>query len=74
VQLQQGSATVNDPDRFARVQLAAHPGVQAPLGWSLSKGAVADIVDGQLTYPAIATAMATIRSWLQPGVLTCGAA
>jgi hypothetical protein len=57
-------------ERFARVSLFAHPGVQAPLGWLLSDAAVDDIQQ-QLTVPENATAIQEVQRWLQPGALTC---
>ncbi len=57
-------------DRFARLSLFAHPGVQAPLGWSLSPQAVTDITD-QLTVPENAAAIAEVARWLTPGALSC---
>ena len=57
-------------DRFTRLSLFAHPGVQAPLGWSLSPQAVDDIA-GQLAVPENAAAIAEVVKWLTPDSLTC---
>ena len=57
-------------DRFTRLSLFAHPGVQAPLGWSLSREAVDDIA-GQLAVPENAAAIAEAVKWLSPDSLTC---
>jgi hypothetical protein len=57
-------------ERFARLSLFAHPGVQAPLGWLLSDPAVDDIQQ-QLTVDENASAIDEVRRWLQPGALTC---
>ena len=57
-------------DRFARVSLFAHPGVQAPLGWSLSSEAVNDISQ-QFTVPDNVAARDQVAGWLAPGALTC---
>jgi hypothetical protein len=57
-------------ERFARLSLFAHPGVQAPLGWLLSDAAVDDI-QRQLTVPDNAAAIREINRWLEPGSLSC---
>ncbi len=57
-------------DRFTRLSLFAHPGVQAPLGWSLSREAVDDIA-GQLAVPENAAAIAEVVKWLTPDSLSC---
>ncbi len=57
-------------DRFVRLSLFAHPGVQAPLGWLLSDAAVDDI-QRQLAVDENADAIREVRSWLDPGALTC---
>jgi hypothetical protein len=56
--------------RYARLSLFAHPGVQAPLGWLLSDAAVDDI-QLQLTVPENATSIRTVNGWLEPGALAC---
>jgi hypothetical protein len=56
--------------RYARLSLFAHPGVQAPLGWLLSDAAVDDIQQ-QLTVPENATSIRTVNGWLEPGALAC---
>jgi hypothetical protein len=57
-------------DRFVRLSMFAHPGVQAPLGWLLSDAAVDDIQQ-QLEVEENADAVSEVRSWLAPGALTC---
>ncbi len=57
-------------DRFTRLSLFAHPGVQAPLGWSLSPEAVADIT-AQLAVAENASAIDEVVGWLTPGGLSC---
>lgn len=70
VEVYAGAASVAMTDRFSRVSLFSHPGVQAPLGWSLSPSAVRDI-SGQLAVPANRAALDEIATWLTPGNLTC---
>lgn len=58
--------------RHVRVSLVDHPGVTAPLGWSLSEGAISDF-RRQLTVPENAAALEQFRS-LVGGDLVCAAA
>ncbi len=61
------------PSRFFRVSLVDHPGVTAPLGWSLSGAAVDDLV-GQLDLPENSKSLTDLRGLLSPttGIgLTC---
>jgi len=55
--------------RYARLVTRAHPGVQAPLSWTLSQASIDDLRD-QLTIAENASAFAEIRSWLN-GDLVC---
>jgi hypothetical protein len=57
--------------RFARVSPYLHPGVLAPLGWSLSKAAVGDLQDQLDGVDENIRAVQTIGSWLAPGSLSC---
>jgi hypothetical protein len=55
--------------RYARITTRAHPGVQAPLGWTLSNASFDDL-RSQLTIAENRTELAEIQRWLtQP--LTC---
>lgn len=56
--------------RYASFHLNAHPGVQAALGWSLSPSARDDVLN-QLRVDGNRDAMNTVKSWLEPGALTC---
>ena len=59
--------------RFFRVSLVDHPGVTAPLGWSLSGAAVDDLV-GQLGLEENKVPLTSLRDLLAPGRgsrLTC---
>ncbi len=55
--------------RYARVTTRAHPGVQAPLGWTLS-GASFDDLKSQLTIDENARELDEIQGWLTQE-LTC---
>jgi hypothetical protein len=55
--------------RYARITTRAHPGIQAPLGWTLS-GASFDDLRAQLTIDENARELAEIQTWLA-GNLTC---
>lgn len=64
---QLGSPVVS---RYARITTRAHPGVQAPLGWTLSNASFDDL-RSQLTIAENRSELAEIQRWLtQP--LTCG--
>ena len=55
--------------RYARITTRAHPGVQAPLGWTLSNASFDDL-QSQLTIDENQSDLAEIQRWLtQP--LTC---
>lgn len=56
--------------RYARVVTRAHPGVQAPLGWTLSNASFDDL-RSQLTIEENVNELSEIRSWLS-GDLRCG--
>ena len=57
--------------RHLRVALVDHPGVTAPLGWSLSRAAVEDFTD-QLQVPENRAVIEQIASIVdQPDALTC---
>jgi len=56
-------------DRYVRITTRAHPGVQAPLGWSLSDASIDDLRD-QLDLPANRREIDEVRTWLD-GALTC---
>jgi hypothetical protein len=47
----------------------AHPGVQAPLGWTLSQASIDDLRE-QLGIPENAAALEELRTWLD-GDLRC---
>jgi hypothetical protein len=55
--------------RYVRLVTRAHPGVQAPLGWSLSQASIDDLRD-QLATPENAAAFGELRTWLD-GDLYC---
>jgi len=55
--------------RYARLVTRAHPGVQAPLGWTLSQDSLNDLRH-QLTIEENADALAEIRTWLD-GEMAC---
>ncbi|MCJ7725470.1 MAG: hypothetical protein MUP76_03675, partial [Acidimicrobiia bacterium] len=56
--------------RYVRLVTRAHPGVQAPLGWTLSQASIDDLRD-QLALPENAAALDEIRRWLD-GEIYCG--
>jgi hypothetical protein len=56
-------------DRYVRITTRAHPGVQAPLGWSLSDASIDDLRD-QLDLPANRREIDEVRTWLDDE-LTC---
>ncbi|MFN0029773.1 MAG: hypothetical protein ACKV2O_21675 [Acidimicrobiales bacterium] len=71
VTLHRGATEI--PSRFFRVSLSDHPGVTAPLGWSLSRSAVEDLVS-QLGRSANHATLQHIQSLLEPSPdepLTC---
>jgi hypothetical protein len=47
----------------------AHPGVQAPLGWTLSQASIDDLRD-QLALPENVEALTEVRRWLD-GEMYC---
>ena len=49
--------------RYARLVTHAHPGVQAPLGWTLSQASIDDL-RSQLEIEQNLDALAEVRSWL----------
>jgi hypothetical protein len=56
-------------DRYARITTRAHPGVEAPLGWSLSDASIDDLRE-QLDLPVNRLEIAEVRDWLD-APLTC---
>ncbi len=63
------SGTSEVLSRYTRLVTRAHPGVQAPLGWTLSSASIDDLRD-QLEIDANLAALAEVRSWLD-GDLVC---
>lgn len=55
--------------RYSRMVTRAHPGVQAPLGWTLSQASIDDLRD-QLAITENDQSLAEVRSWLG-GDLVC---
>lgn len=55
--------------RYVRLVTRAHPGVQAPLGWTLSRASIDDLRD-QLNIAENVAALEEIRMWLD-GDLVC---
>lgn len=55
--------------RYARITTRAHPGIQAPLGWTLSRESFNDL-RSQLTIRENLAEIAEVRRWLTDGV-TC---
>jgi hypothetical protein len=55
--------------RYARLVTQAHPGVQAPLGWTLSRASIGDLRD-QLAIAENVLAFAEVRTWLD-GDMRC---
>ena len=60
-----------DPARFVRLSLYEHPGVLAPLGWSLSEPAVQDLTSQLDDVPENRDAVARVREWITSDTLTC---
>lgn len=50
--------------RYVRLTTRAHPGVQAPLGWTLSQASLNDLRD-QLNIDENRQAISEVRSWLE---------
>ncbi len=63
--------TGEDIDRYLRLVTLAHPGVQAPLGWTLSQASIDDLRD-QLSISSNARAIEDVRAWLETDI-SCGA-
>jgi hypothetical protein len=57
--------------RFARITTWAHPGVQAPLGWSLSRASIDDL-RGQLLIEQNAAQLGEIAIWLSDSLECSG--
>jgi hypothetical protein len=55
--------------RYARLVTKAHPGVQAPLGWTLSRASIDDL-RSQLSIAENQRELAEVAGWLE-GDLTC---
>jgi hypothetical protein len=64
-----GGDKVEVGSRYARLVTHAHPGVQAPLGWTLSQASIDDL-RSQLEIQQNLDALAEVRSWLN-GELVC---
>lgn len=62
-----GSAPVTS--RYVRLVTRAHPGVQAPLGWTLSRASINDLRD-QLAIAENIAGLAEVRGWLD-GEMRC---
>lgn len=56
-------------DRYARITTRAHPGVKAPLGWSLSDASIDDLRE-QLDLPVNRLEIDEVSDWLD-APLTC---
>lgn len=69
VMLQQGQGMAEMVSRYARVTTRAHPGVQAPLGWTLSDESINDLGRELATGPNIAH-LAEVGKWFGDS-LTC---
>jgi hypothetical protein len=70
-----GADVVSSLRRFEELRPAAHPGTEAPLGWTLSSASLDDLHD-QLVYQSPANnpqALAAIQSWFQPNAVGCDA-
>ena len=67
--LRHGAGGVPVDSRYARLVTRAHPGVQAPLGWTLSQASIDDLRD-QLAIAENAAALAEVRAWLE-GEMVC---
>jgi hypothetical protein len=57
-------------DRIAHVYPRAHPGTEAPLGWTLSRVAAEDL-RRELTTPVVGEDVEKVRRWFTPGALRC---
>jgi hypothetical protein len=68
VTIRTANGTVLD-NRYVRITTRAHPGVQAPLGWSLSDASIDDLRD-QLDLPSNRKEIDEVRTWLD-GPLSC---
>jgi hypothetical protein len=60
---QTGNGAAEVSSRYARLVTHAHPGVQAPLGWTLSQTSIDDLRN-QLEIQQNLDALAEVRSWL----------
>jgi hypothetical protein len=71
VEIAPAGASNGEPvsSRYSRLVTRAHPGVQAPLGWTLSQSSIDDLRD-QLAIRENADALDEIRSWLD-GDMRC---
>jgi hypothetical protein len=66
---QTGDDTSEIDSRYARLVTRAHPGVQAPLGWTLSQASIDDL-RSQLEIRQNLDALTEVRSWLN-GEMVC---
>jgi hypothetical protein len=57
-------------DRVAYVYPLAHPGSEAPLGWTLSEVAKTDL-NNELENPYVQLQLERIRQWFKPRTLSC---
>ena len=64
-----GNDTNEIDSRYTRLVTRAHPGVQAPLGWTLSQASIDDL-RSQLEIQQNLDALAEVRSWLD-GEMVC---
>jgi hypothetical protein len=69
LRIDRGGAPIGS--RYARLVTKAHPGVQAPLGWTLSRASIDDLRD-QLSIAENRQELAEVAGWLD-GNLTCEA-
>jgi hypothetical protein len=65
--VKRGDATL---DRVANVYPLAHPGSEAPLGWTLSDVAKTDL-SNELKNPYVQLQLTRIRQWFKPDTLSC---
>jgi len=70
-----GLRTAGNPapvvSRYVRLVTRAHPGVQAPLGWTLSQASIDDLRN-QLAIAENAAALAEVRTWLDGDMVCLG--
>ena len=64
----QESGAVAKASRYIHIHPEAHPGIEAPLGWTLSHASRVDL-EQELFTPANVAAIACVRAWLLGGDL-----